>query len=192
MEISVSPESQSKRVIVEIGAGIKPFPASGNRGLANNEHYVGVDFYHDPNDAERADQKLKALQSGSYELTKPDGTHIPLKDHMADEVVLCNVLGDPRVERTRLQLIKEAKRIMKKDTGVITIVENYTPFSMPLRNLRLLMAQQGLIQVNKDSQKDKNEIRQYSRDEIASEGSYIAKFSSSSAGKVKTFLRAFT
>lgn len=180
-EVALKTETQPKRVIVDIGAGIFPYPAGREqRKLKENEIYVGIE----PKlkDIEAASKILKApeiLGKGKAHLAMALGETLPLKDNSADEVVIANLFGffrpaavQGRLEERLKTLVKETARILR-GKGIVHIVETYSPYEEPGKIIDFFKTY-GLSFRKKTE--DKDEIANFSAKGIMSRGSYMLEF----------------
>lgn len=153
----------NKRVILEIGPGEGPFYIEGQRKLKNGEYYLGVD-----KNPYRCRWDLNSTITGN-------ARRLPLRDESAKEIIICNVVGDPRVDDEVGEVVKEARRVLSPD-GEIVVIETYSPIITPVERVEKLMQENGLELNNREFIHDKKQIDQYA----ISEGrmfAYIAKFS---------------
>lgn len=128
-------EIPAKRVIVDIGSGSFPFPVGlQQRKFKKNEIYIGIE----PSESELqiASVSLKskvAIGEGKAHLIQARGERLPLANESANETVIINLLGDPRMARrsTRIrEILKETHRILKGG-GKLYIIETYSPHPNP-------------------------------------------------------------
>lgn len=144
-----------KHRILEIGVGGDPFRGTGYapRHDLQNSHYVGIDpltkersSYQDYLDVpdvyrdEHREEYLRKLanfeaareESARRHDTKIDymqasGDRMPFPDATFDEVLIKNVVGDPRTSVTKSwKILMDAGRVLKEH-GRIIIAENNTP-----------------------------------------------------------------
>lgn len=170
-------EGRPQSVILEVGAGGAPFPASGERPLRTHEYYIGVEpYYNGETDTLRNLVTIgQDLHEKQVTLAALNGTDLPFPDRSIDEVVFCNVLGDGSLKEKLKDFASEAGRVVTTD-GYITVVETYSPEVTSLDTLRTLMEDQGLYQVNVGEERDPAKIDAYFKQEKAID-SYIARFS---------------
>lgn len=168
---------EPSKLIVDIGAGEYPFPlGAGNRILGANEMYRGFDLF------ERGDsglvnillQNVRGRHSGRRSVERADARALPVESGSADEVLLTNVLSDPRVT-DMVAIIAEISRILRRPEGTVTVVDTYAPEAMPLELLRRILGGIGLKQLNEGQEGDKTAIAQYARPN-RSGGQYIGVF----------------
>jgi ubiquinone/menaquinone biosynthesis C-methylase UbiE len=141
-----SPESKKERLIVEIGCGAAPFlryarPEFKEYFKTNsNVLYFGLDI--EERDVEFAEEIVRynlehelGEEVGSrFAFVEADGSQLPIMDKSVDELILSNVLGDPRIDRkqgespgeTKKKILQEAYRVLKSG-GRLTIHEDITP-----------------------------------------------------------------
>ena len=118
-----------KRVFVEVGTHMGPVPYMGNRKFSDNELYIGIE-----KDEKRigvakksATRKHKNDNVENLYFLQADANHLPLKNNVAEELFLGNVLGDPGIsQEDKENFLEEAKRVVRKE-GVIIIKETNTP-----------------------------------------------------------------
>jgi SAM-dependent methyltransferase len=123
------------KVIVEIGHGKNPFPASGRRKLSQHDLYLGIEssnkiMWATENPIRLAIDGMQSLQPEyrpHFMIMPGEGDDVPLDDSSADEVFLGNVFGflgqyDPKVD----SIIQEVGRIVKP-YGILRVLENITP-----------------------------------------------------------------
>lgn len=171
-----------RRLIVDIGSGEVPFPLTrGGRAIDEGEEYRGFDLF--PNaDPELTNVLLQEAwnrQGGSGRVERADATALPLSEGVADEVILNNVLSDPRVPADAV--VAEVGRILKRPGGKVTIIETYTARALPPERVRQLLGRIGLAQHNTGKEEDTAAIRQYS--DTGRGARYIGVFGSSAGNE---------
>lgn len=126
-------EKPLKRVFVEVGTHYLPIPFMGSKNFADDELYIGIEKSNKlvkeaKKNAERAYQRKKNNLENIHFL-QADAERLPIKNEIAEEVFLGNVLGDPSISLiSKEKFLEEAKRIVKKD-GVIVVKETNTPLN---------------------------------------------------------------
>ncbi len=153
-------EKIKEHLIVEIGSGVAPFldhasPKFKEHFIKNpNILYFGLDI--EPYDVEFAEETTRynlehelGEEAGKrFAFIEADGSQLPIKDNSADELILSNVLGDPRIDRDqgdepgeiKKKMLQEAHRALKPG-GYLTILEDTTP-SIARRGGWIEMAEQ--------------------------------------------------
>lgn len=149
--------------LLEIGPGISPFPAVGKRGIAQDEHYIGVDSTQ-KDTFEKGRERLSKIEGcDRVHLARAGGCSLPFKDLSISEVVCCNVFGAPGVFEQIPGITAEVGRVLKVG-GILTIVERYTPFNAPFNQMRNFLESKGFhLETNEQSVYDLEQIVQYTR-----------------------------
>lgn len=181
--------SEFSHTIVEVGCGDTPFflsSAPGARKLTEDEQYVGFDLFEEPGSMQRAEHRLAAYTTSRISIRQADACQLPLPDSSADEVIFRNVLGSNQTEPFREQLLIEARRILN-NAGTVTVVETYSPFIHPLRDLRSNARRAYLKQTNRGQEHDPSAIELYSSDSRRPTR-YIATFTPRRTMSIKTLL----
>ena len=175
----------NKKVILEIGPSETPFPIYGEKGVKKDECYIGMDI--NPNKVEETvnllnlvgfpKDKVQMIVGGVRKnFKRQDGSigelKLPLCDGSVGEVIMSNVIGDPRVLEVG-EIMDEATRVLDPK-GDIVVVQTRA-YLYPIRELELLMGKRGFELRNKNVY-DIKEINKY-RPSEGNEGEYIAKFS---------------
>lgn len=134
-----------KRVILDVGSGAYPFPAGvRQRKIQKGEIYIGIDP-----DAKHAKENFRLMSDKSLSdkrlgvgegkgfMTIGVGERLPLRNNSVDEVVIANVIGDPKITGRPQddllsaspvkRIIHEIARVLK-DSGQVYVVESNTPY----------------------------------------------------------------
>lgn len=114
----------NKKVILEIGPSETPFPIYGEKGVKEGECYIGMDISPDkvketvnlfdlvgfPKD------KFTMIGGGVREFIRRDRSiekvKFPLRDGSVNEVLMCNVVDDPRVMENIEEIMEESARVL--------------------------------------------------------------------------------
>lgn len=182
-------QSMANKVILEVGPSETPFPIYGEKKMKEDKYYIGMDINSNkveetvnllnlvgfPKDkvmmmtagVTRRDTLRAKLRGGPYEVG------FPLRDGSVKEVIMCNVVGDPRLMEKIEKIMEEAVRVLDPN-GEIVVVQTRA-YLYPIQDLELWMRKRGLKLTNKNLH-DIKEINQY-RPSEGNAGEYIAKFS---------------
>ncbi|MBI4033266.1 MAG: hypothetical protein HY377_02020 [Candidatus Blackburnbacteria bacterium] len=134
--------SLPKRVILDVGSGAYPFPVGlRQRKIQKGEIYIGIDP-----DTRHAKENFRLVSDKRAGATAGEGKgfmaigvgeRLPLRNNSVDEVVIANVIGDPKITgRPQVDLlsaspvkgiIHEIARVLK-DNGQAHVVESNTPY----------------------------------------------------------------
>lgn len=173
-------EKEDKKVIVEIGCGLTPFPLSGKRKLKGNETYIGIE----PN--EKSAQNAKSALNDFKEITGAEkfeiferlGEKTGLPENYADEIIIINVVGYRETILKFDATAKEAKRVLKKE-GLVYIVETNTPYGNPLEIINIFQNNDfkliDYIRL-KDGEAAKKELIKYMLEKMLDVDSYMLLF----------------
>lgn len=174
-----------KKVILEIGPSETPFPIFGEKKMKDGEYYIGADI--DPNKVDETvnlfnlvgfpKDKVQMIGGGVRKnFKRQDGSigelKLPLREGSVGEVIMSNVIGDPRVLEIG-EIMDEAARVLDPK-GEIVVVQTRA-YLYPFNQLEFLMKKRGFELTNENIH-DKKEINQY-RPSEGNKGEYIAKFS---------------
>lgn len=133
-------EGKEERLIVEIGSGDRPHltelvPEHRRELAESGARYVGVDIdewqlQYGRDFAARTDAHNRLDPHDRVHFVRASADALPFADQAAAEVILANVLGDPEIPlNEKKSALSEAARILKP-SGVLKIVEQYTPMQM--------------------------------------------------------------
>ncbi len=127
-----------KRVFVEVGTHTSPVPAVGERGLGENDIYIGIEPDRDAAWMAKRIMEKRAQrpgETGKRFMVQGSGETLPLDDASADEMYFGNVLDDPKMNfETRRKLLREASRVLKEE-GQLVIGETF-PDPVPFEDVR--------------------------------------------------------
>jgi ubiquinone/menaquinone biosynthesis C-methylase UbiE len=127
------PEEPKPRIIVEIGAGQRPAPKEGARDMGNNDIYIGIDPERDLLDIGRGDTLVErkiAGGEGKLAFVAGKGEELPIREGTADEVIIGNLFGEPRVGFEEKKAILRQAAGALKEHGRLVVKENYTPMEL--------------------------------------------------------------
>lgn len=178
-------KDKSRRVILEIGPGETPFPIFGEKKMRKNEYYIGTDI--DPNKIEDTvnllnlvgfpKDKAAMMAGGVRKFIRRDGNiskvRFPFREGSVGEVIMCNIVGDPRIMEVVGEIMEDATRVLEPK-GEIIVVQTRA-YLYPIRDLELSMGRFG-FELTKKNIYDKKEINKY-RPTEENEGEYVIKFS---------------
>jgi hypothetical protein len=173
-----SEHDPATRLIVDVGCGQFPFPMRhGGRQIGPGEEYRGYDLferqYLGPESVNILLQQMLDRSGGTGHVERADATSLPLDEGTADEVIMINLLSSPRVDRSAI--VREVGRILKRPSGIVTVVDTYAPAHYPVQKVREVMRPAGLKQLNWGQESSLADIRKYS-DARTYRKSYIAMF----------------
>ncbi len=147
-----------RKIYLDLGNFVFPFPETGLKEIPADEMYVGVDI----------NQHLNNVQyPNNFHFVEADGRSLPIADGSIDEVYVGNLFGEPsRNQSLKLELFPELKRILS-DNGQIVVAETLTPkaATFNLDELPGILDKQGFeivdLVTQDDEEKWKKEIAQY-------------------------------
>jgi ubiquinone/menaquinone biosynthesis C-methylase UbiE len=136
------PEPGRKRIIVEVGCGILPFPRSGKRKIALGEHYLGIDVSKERLPTLPPELVTRLLsRGGQVGFTVARGEALPLPDESVHELHFVNIFGDLQIPvQVKRRMLAEARRALRPQ-GRIVVTETLTPRAK--EGLRTLFAETG-------------------------------------------------
>lgn len=156
--------SHEPYIVLEVGCGLQPFPAYGQRPFLPGEQYIGLDLFRG-----RSDQYIRNLEASTrylheypadIRLQRDDGTALPFRESSVDEMVFVNVFGDSRTRPYQSQFRREATRVLRA-TGSLSVVESLSTSEMPLDELVADMGKAGFAQLNAGFEHNPDLLAQY-------------------------------
>ncbi len=147
-----------RKIYLDLGNFVFPFPETGLKEILADEMYVGVDIK----------QHLdNSHYPNNFHFVEADGRDLPIADGSIDEVYVGNLFGEPsRDQSLKLELLPELKRILSEN-GQVVVAETLTPkaATFSLDELPALLDKQGFeiidLVTQDDEEKWKKEIAQY-------------------------------
>ena len=181
--------TERKKIIVDIGAGYGSFASlPQTRKFKKNEIYIGIEP--DPQRAEALKSSAKDVGDGTMFTIRALGEKIPLDTQSTDEVIIKDVLGDPKVvnwfaekEENELQhavegLAKESFRILKSG-GKTIVIESYTPYSYPKEVIKLFENNGFTLSKyfhGRDNREADNELKKFMPSSSIHASTYLLEF----------------
>lgn len=178
-----------KRVIIEVGSGSTPFPVFHKaRKVEADELYVGIDLDVDAALTAKQFERYGTIKSGVISFIAGRGEHLPVKNNTAEEVLLIDVIGNPRVagrvaDKKRLGKFldpvgREVFRVLKSG-GSLKIIESYSPYTVPSQIIDLAQGIGFILEswlTVRDSEAIKNFMLQYKPTIALSEDAFLLQF----------------
>ncbi|MHB8871377.1 MAG: class I SAM-dependent methyltransferase [Candidatus Doudnabacteria bacterium] len=147
-----------RKIYLDLGHFVFPFPETGLKEIPADEMYVGVDIRQHLNNSRYPD---------NFHFVEADGKDLPIADGSIDEVYVGNLFGEPsQGQKSKLEILPELKRILS-DNGEVVLAETLTPKATPfsLDELPSILDKYGFEVVDlvtqDDEEKWKREISQY-------------------------------
>lgn len=174
-----------KKVILEIGPSETPYPIFGGKKMKKGEFYIGIDI--DPNKLNETvnlmnligfpKEETEMVIGGVRKFTRRNRSirdlKFPFRNQSVSEVIICNLVNDPRTMGKIGEILKDTARVLKPN-GEIVVVQT-RPYICPIEDLMMHMQKHSFELKNKEIH-DRNKINQY-RPSEGYDGEYIAKFS---------------
>ncbi len=147
-----------RKIYLDLGNFVFPFPETGLKEIPADEMYVGVDLK----------QALpNSMYPNNFHFVEADGRNLPLADGSIDEVYVGNLFGEPsRGQKSKLEILPELNRILSEN-GQVVVAETLTPKATPfsLEELPGILDKEGFeivdLVTQDDEEKWKKEISQY-------------------------------
>ena len=142
------PETNKARIILEVGAGLFPSPYGMSNKPDDNTRYIAIE------PSQTKTKRLNAVlrHEERKDVIRARGEALPIASEKINEVILQNVIGDPRItekeddreglETSLKDIISEIHRVLQ-DGGVVHIIETYTPNWQKPDDVRLLFEKNG-------------------------------------------------
>jgi ubiquinone/menaquinone biosynthesis C-methylase UbiE len=148
----MKPRARGKKLIVEVGCGVLPFPRGGKRKIALGEHYLGIDISKERLPTLPPELVTRLLsQGGQVGFTVAQGEALPLPNESVHELHFVNVFGDLRIPvHVRRRMLAEAWRALRPQ-GRIVVTETTSPLAK--ESLRTLFAEMGFSLAGLSSRK---------------------------------------
>ncbi len=127
-------EKPDSHVTLEIGCGkhsILELPEDRLREFENNPalKYIGIDVDRDVLMKAKKNLSEEIIPNSQTEeriiLMQASGEKLPLSDESINEIIMANVLGEPR-PFVSWKMLEEVRRVLKK-RGILKVIETYSP-----------------------------------------------------------------
>lgn len=114
-----------RRVIIEIGTSSLPTTYTGERKIAEDEAFVGIDINHKDLQSARKNTSEKQALNDNIFFVQADAADLPISTNSVEEVYMANVMGDSSID-AKWDFLREIRRILING-GKLIINETNTP-----------------------------------------------------------------
>src|SRR3989338_5844248 len=151
-------QAEGRELFLALGAGVRDYPKKENGDPNESKRaYFATDISYGiaPHEDNFATLNLPVRYStpaSMLEKAWPEPTHFfntiddgAIPDDTFDTIQMCNVLSDPKLRTLPFSPLKNALRILKRDTGEVLIMNRLLPLEHSPHHLQLMLSAYGGI-----------------------------------------------